>query len=474
MDHSHNQLTGSIPKGLGDLPGLDALDLSHNQLSVDISKSIEYLRPRISAEFLKLTFEENCFDESNLCSTSNNNLSIPGLPSCSSGDDEKALVEERVHIDAVNMDIFFDPKTLVENKEAKCQRWVEVHFISQVEGNGASGKVYRAVIEVRILGSIRHNNIVRLVHCISSVDRNLLVDEYFEKQSLDKWLHRKRRAASPGQSSTPPLDWEKRLKIAIGAAQGLCYMRHDCTRPIIHRDIKSSYILLDSEFNAKIAKMLAKRDNDPETASAIAGTFGYIAPEYASTFKVNVTADIYSFGVVLLELITGREPILRDEQMNLAQWSQHHFREGNSILKALDEEIMETSNLEQMIGVFKVGLMHHHLVGINEGGSSSQNVIPTNLPVNSPMTEGPSPAMGGAELVEIDEAPSIDEIISLPGAEKLLPTPLAGIREWIEAVLSHTGGHAAQGPSVGLSSAGCNRLTYCGAGVAPNTKGGIS
>ncbi|KAH0645154.1 hypothetical protein KY284_033038 [Solanum tuberosum] len=243
MDLSHNQLTGSIPKGLASSTGLDALDLSYNQLSGNISESIKHLRPRISlrlcsnkfsgrisSEFVKLTYEENCFDESNLSSTSNS-LSIPGLPSFLSGD-ENVTTE----------DILSSLKD--EN----------------IIGNGGSGKVYRAVIdqtgnayavksighgeksggrpqkeflaEVRTLGSIRHNNIVKLICCISSLDRKLLVYEYFEKQSLDKWLHRKKRAASPGQSSTPALDWQKRLKIATGAAQGLSYMHHDCTRPI--------------------------------------------------------------------------------------------------------------------------------------------------------------------------------------------------------------------------------------------------
>ncbi|XP_060208291.1 LRR receptor-like serine/threonine-protein kinase GSO1 [Lycium barbarum] len=425
MDLSHNQLTGSIPKGLGDLPGLDALDLSYNQLSGDISESIEHLwtrttlrlcsnkfSGRISAEFVKLTHFENCFDESNLCSTS-----IPGLPSCSSGDDDVQKISRPKHLiiiipivgvgvaiqltwifyrvrnhwwrkkkqnvkDELKFVISF--QKLKVNKEDILSSLKDENII----GNGGSGKVYRVVIdqtgeiyavksigngkisggrpqkeflaEVRTLGSIRHNNIVKLICFISSAERNLLVYEYFEKQSLDKSLHRKKRAISPGQISTPALDWQKRLKIATAAAQGLCYMHHDCTRAIIHRDIKSSNILLDSEFNAKIAdfglaKILARRDDNPETASAIAGTFGYIAPEYISTFKVNVKTDIYSFGVVLLELTTGRKPILREDQMNLAQWAQKCHREGNS--EALDEEVMETSNLEQMRGVFKLGLM---------------------------------------------------------------------------------------------------------------------
>ena len=81
-----------------------------------------------------------------------------------------------------------------------------------------------------------------------------------------------------------------------------------------------------------------------------------VLTEYASTFRVNIKTDIYSFGVVLLELTTGRQPILREDQMNLAQWAKQRYRDGNSIV-ALDEEIMETSNVEQMRDVFKLGLM---------------------------------------------------------------------------------------------------------------------
>nr|GMD69902.1 systemin receptor SR160-like [Ipomoea batatas] len=97
-------------------------------------------------------------------------------------------------------------------------------------------------------------------------------------------------------------------------------------------------------------------EGDPETASAVVGTFGYIAPEYGSTRKVDAKSDIYSFGVVLLELTTGREAVTRNEDMNLAQWAHKHLREGNSVADALDEEIKDPRYLEAMIAVFKLGL----------------------------------------------------------------------------------------------------------------------
>uniref|UniRef100_A0A2N9G5D8 Protein kinase domain-containing protein n=1 Tax=Fagus sylvatica TaxID=28930 RepID=A0A2N9G5D8_FAGSY len=266
---------------------------------------------------------------------------------------------------------------------------------NNIVGSGGSGKVYwiptnqgqfvavkkiwnnkmldhrlekEFLAEVQILGTIRHSNIVKLLCCISSENSKLLVYEYMENQSLDRWLHGKKRKSLTGEMV---MDWPRRLQIAIGAAQGLSYMHHDCSPPVIHRDVKSSNILLDSEFKARIAdfglaKMLEKH-GESRTMSAVAGSFRLLCPsfvhcfiqylaEYAYTTKVNEKIDVFSFGVVLLELTTGREP--NDENMSLAQWAwRHNSEEGNSITDALDDEIKKPCYLEEMITVFKLGLI---------------------------------------------------------------------------------------------------------------------
>jgi serine/threonine protein kinase len=133
--------------------------------------------------------------------------------------------------------------------------------------------------EARSLGGLLHRNIVRLLCCISGDDTKLLVYEYMENGSLDRWLHRRggKRAATLG-----PLDWPTRLSIAIDVATGLSYMHHGFTSPIIHRDIKCSNILLDRGFRAKIADFglarILTKSGESEPVSAVCGTFGYIAP----------------------------------------------------------------------------------------------------------------------------------------------------------------------------------------------------
>uniref|UniRef100_A0A0E0GWE0 non-specific serine/threonine protein kinase n=1 Tax=Oryza nivara TaxID=4536 RepID=A0A0E0GWE0_ORYNI len=210
--------------------------------------------------------------------------------------------------------------------------------------------------EVQILGEIRHINIVKLLCCISSSEAKLLIYEHMENGSLHQWLHQRERIGAPG-----PLDWPTRLQIAIDSARGLCYMHHHCSPPIVHRDVKCANILLDHNFRAKMADFgLAKillRAGDDESFSAIARTFGYMAPEYGHRLKVNEKIDVYSFGVVLLELITGRLANDGGEYYCLAQWAWRQNQENGLSVDLLDEGIRDPTHVKDALEVFTLAVI---------------------------------------------------------------------------------------------------------------------
>lgn len=151
------------------------------------------------------------------------------------------------------------------------------------------------------LGIVKHQNLVQLLGYCSVGEEKLLVYEYMVNGSLDDWL--RNRAAS--------LDWGKRCKIAYGTARGIAFLHHGFKPHIIHRDIKTSNILLNDYFEAKVSDFgLARLISDCEShvSTDTAGTIGYVPPEYGRTGRANERGDIYSFGVILLELVTGKQP----------------------------------------------------------------------------------------------------------------------------------------------------------------------
>ncbi|KAK3149179.1 hypothetical protein QOZ80_3AG0214000 [Eleusine coracana subsp. coracana] len=168
-------------------------------------------------------------------------------------------------------------------------------------GSGQGEREFQA--EVDIISRVHHRHLVSLVgYCIAGA-RRVLVYQFVPNKTLEFHLHAK------GQ---PVMDWATRLRIALGAAKGLAYLHEDCHPRIIHRDIKSANILLDNNFEAMVADFgLAKltSDNHTHVSTRVMGTFGYLAPEYASSGKLTEKSDVFSYGVMLLELLTGRRPI---------------------------------------------------------------------------------------------------------------------------------------------------------------------
>ncbi|EXB63578.1 Proline-rich receptor-like protein kinase PERK7 [Morus notabilis] len=177
----------------------------------------------------------------------------------------------------------------------------EIAVKSLKSGSGQGDREFQA--EVEIISRVHHRHLVSLVgYCIAG-GRKMLVYEFLPNNNLDVHLHDKARQA---------IDWTKRLKIAVGSAKGFAYLHEDCHPRIIHRDIKTANILLDFNFEAKVADFgLAKlnQDNYTHVSTRVMGTFGYLAPEYASSGKLTDKSDVFSFGVVLLDLITGRRPV---------------------------------------------------------------------------------------------------------------------------------------------------------------------
>jgi len=350
LNLSQNQLSGQIPHAIGQLPVLSQLDLSENEFSgqvpslpsrlTNLNLSYNHLTGRIQREFENSVFAGSFVGNSGLCSDNpamNLTLCNSGLQRKSKGSSWSvgliiclAVVALLLALLASLLFIRFQRK----RKQGLDNSWKLISFQrlnftestivssmteQSIIGSGGYGTVYRIDVgsdyvavkkiwnnrkldkklessfraEVRILSNIRHTNIVKLMCCMSNEDSMLLVYEYLENHSLDKWLHKN---VKPGSVNKVVLDWPKRLKIAIGVAQGLSYMHHDCLPPVVHRDIKPSNILLDSQFNAKVAdfglaKLLIKPD-ELSTMSAIIGSFGYMAPGERHTIFLFLTSKI--------------------------------------------------------------------------------------------------------------------------------------------------------------------------------------
>ncbi|KAJ7945963.1 Receptor-like protein kinase [Quillaja saponaria] len=242
-----------------------------------------------------------------------------------------------------------------------------------VVGSGGFGTVYRMVMndcgtfavkridrsregsdqvferELEILGSIKHINLVNLRGYCRLPASKLLIYDYLAKGSLDDNLH---------GTQEQLLNWSSRLKIALGSARGLVYLHHDCCPKIVHRDIKSSNILLDENLEPHVsdfglAKLLV--DEDAHVTTVVAGTFGYLAPEYLQSGRATEKSDVYSFGVLMLELVTGKrptDPSFVKRGLNVVGWMNTLLRE-NRLEDVVDKRCTDADveTVEAILGI---------------------------------------------------------------------------------------------------------------------------
>ncbi|KAA8533751.1 hypothetical protein F0562_031268 [Nyssa sinensis] len=276
---------------------------------------------------------------------------------------------------SINIAMFEQPLlklTLVDILEAT-NNFCKTNII----GDGGFGTVYKATLpdgrtvaikklnqaktqghreflaEMETLGKVKHRNLVPLLGYCSFGDEKVLVYEYMMNGSLDLWLRNRTGALDV-------LDWSKRLKIATGAARGLAFLHHGFIPHIIHRDIKASNILLNEDFEPKVADFgLARLISACEThvSTDIAGTFGYIPPEYGQSWKSTTRGDVYSFGVILLELVTGKEPTGPDfkeiEGGNLVGWVIQKIKKGQAV-DVLDPTVLNSDSKQMMLQTLQI------------------------------------------------------------------------------------------------------------------------
>ncbi|KAI9154191.1 hypothetical protein LWI28_022411 [Acer negundo] len=192
--------------------------------------------------------------------------------------------------------------------------------------------------EINYLGQLSHPNLVKLIGYCLEDEHRLLVYEFMPRGSMENHLFRR-------GSHFQPLSWGIRMKVALGAAKGLAFL-HNAETTVIYRDFKTSNILLDSSYNAKLSDFGLARDgptgDNSHVSTRVMGTYGYAAPEYLATGHLTIKSDIYSFGVVLLEMLSGRRAIDKNRpsgEHNLVEWAKPYLINKRRIFRVLDPRL---------------------------------------------------------------------------------------------------------------------------------------
>ncbi|VFQ99985.1 unnamed protein product [Cuscuta campestris] len=391
LNLSRNHLIGSIPLPVASMQSLTSVDFSYNNLSgmVPGTGQFSYFNytsflgnPDLCGPYLGpckpgTVIGSNQIRPKEGLSSSLKLLLVVGLLVCSIVFAIAAIIKARSLKKASNARAW--KLTAFQRLDFTCDDVLDCLKEDNIIGKGGAGIVYKGLMpngeqvavkrlpvmsrgsshdhgfnaEIQTLGRIRHRHIVRLLGFCSNHETNLLVYEYMPNGSLGEMIHGKKGGH---------LHWDTRYKIAVEAAKGLCYLHHDCSPLILHRDVKSNNILLDSNYEAHVADFgLAKFMQDSGTSecmSAIAGSYGYIAPEYAYTLKVDEKSDVYSFGVVLLELICGKKPVGEfGDGVDIVQWVRSLTGGKKEEVVAVLDSRLSTVPLHEAMHVFYVAML---------------------------------------------------------------------------------------------------------------------